>query len=666
MAKDLQYYYAQLRRIEEHREKSTEKEIRKVYKTMLTDLQHFISDEYVKLAEDGQLTYEILRGKNEYARFLDEVEKRLNGISPKVSKEIRATVNEMYKLSYDGMVDAVSKSTSSDTLRAAFKGVKGATPETIKAAVENPIAGLTLNDTLEKNRRDIIYNIKKQIGIGLTSGDRMSTMARRIADSLDGDYKKAVRVARTEVHRVRETGHNDCVEEIDQTLQNGTTSLRMVKIWRTMKDERVRPQQRVKTKHGWKTVIRGNADHMKMEGQTVLADELFDLGGGLKAKAPGQSGDASNDINCRCTVEYVLMSDEEYFKATGKHFAVAKNEQIAKEAETPDYWDADKFAEIEKQMNPEEEELRKSVADEILRDLGIDIRKPGYMDEHKYDYMDVRGQDWVKEDRFVKDDGTMQLMDIVNAYTDKYMNPYKTMYGSSAYGGGIYNRGLYYVQNAEGSQVINKYLRTGNVPTMRRKVTEQTFSHGKMVKRSKLKDVPIYEEGTLKTAIKDMDGLILNHTLKEDMVLDRWAGEDFLKDCLHLDISALTSKEELYGGQSRFGGAYLSQIDTKAAADEINKKLLGSTITDSAFMSASAVPENNIFIGSTVRIKVITPKGTHAFVTKNEMESEVVLGRNTKLEIVGAKAEKATATDMFSGGHLETNVVEITTRIING
>lgn len=324
MAKDLQYYYAQLRRIEEHREKSAEKEIRKLYKSMLTDLQHFISDEYVKLAEDGQLTYEILRGKNEYARFLDEVEKRLNGISTKVSKEIRTTVNEMYKLSYDGMVDAVRKSTSSDALRAAFKGVKGATPEMIKAAVENPIAGLTLNDTLEKNRRDIIYNIKKQIGIGLTTGDRMSPMARRIADSLDGDYKKAVRIARTEVHRVKETGHNDCVEEIDQTLQNGTTSLRMVKIWRTMKDERVRPQQRVKTKGGWKTVIRGNADHMKMEGQTVLANELFDLGGGLKAKAPGQSGDASNDINCRCVVTFELMTVEEFAEAAGITLEEAK------------------------------------------------------------------------------------------------------------------------------------------------------------------------------------------------------------------------------------------------------------------------------------------------------------------------------------------------------
>lgn len=325
--KDLAYYTAQLRRIEEHREKSAEREIRKMYKEMLKDLQHFIADEYVKLAEDGQLTYEILRGKNEYARFLDEVEKHLNGISPRVSKQIKTTVQEMYKLSYDGMVDAVRKSATSEALREALQGVKAVTPEVVKAAVENPIAGLTLADTLEKNRREIIYNIKKQIGIGLTVGDRMSTMARRIADSLDGDYKKAVGIARTEVHRVREAGHIDCVQEIDTTLQSGTTSLRMVKTWLSMQDERVRPQHRYKTKKGWRTVIRGTANHIKMNGQTVLANEPFDLGGGITAMAPGQSGDASNDINCRCTVEYTLMNDAEYFKATKKHFPGYKDSQ---------------------------------------------------------------------------------------------------------------------------------------------------------------------------------------------------------------------------------------------------------------------------------------------------------------------------------------------------
>lgn len=315
MAKDLQYYFAQLRRIEDNRSKQAEKEIRKLYKDMLKDLQNFIADEYVKLAQDGKLTYEILHGKNEYARFLKEVEKHLNGISPKVSKEIRKTVEEIYKLGYDGMVDAVAKSTTSEDLRKAFKSVPQATPETIKAAVENPVSGLTLNDTLEKNRREIIYDIKKQIGIGLTVGDRMSTMARRIADSLDGDYKKAVRIARTETHRVREEGHLKACLEIDSTLEKGTSGKRMYKVWRTMKDERVRPNRMYKTKKGWKHGKAGGEDHVKMDGVEIPVNEPFKLSGGAKAMSPGQSGVAGHDINCRCTVEYILKDVADAEKA---------------------------------------------------------------------------------------------------------------------------------------------------------------------------------------------------------------------------------------------------------------------------------------------------------------------------------------------------------------
>lgn len=57
---------------------------------------------------------------------------------------------------------------------------------------------------------------------------------------------------------------------------------------------------------------------MKMEGVTVRAGELFDLGGGVKAKAPGKSGVAAHDCNCRCFLEYNLMTVEEFAKATGQ------------------------------------------------------------------------------------------------------------------------------------------------------------------------------------------------------------------------------------------------------------------------------------------------------------------------------------------------------------
>lgn len=117
----------------------------------------------------------------------------------------------------------------------------------------------------------------------------------------------------------------DSAARLDEGLRESGAELRMVKIWRTMKDERVRPNHRVKTKHGWKTYVGGKADHQMMEGVTVLADEQFTLSDGSMADCPGKSGVASQDINCRCFVQYKLMSDEEFFQATGRHFAIDKS-----------------------------------------------------------------------------------------------------------------------------------------------------------------------------------------------------------------------------------------------------------------------------------------------------------------------------------------------------
>lgn len=321
MAKDLEYYLAQARRIAEHREANAEKEIRKIYKTMLKDLQGFMSETYVQLAEDDKLTYSMLQKAGYDARFLQEIEQRINKSTPAAAKKVQELVEQTYTAAYEGMVTGVEKAAQgSMTLDEAFENSVAITPEQIKAAVQNPVDGLTLADKLEKNRKEIIYSIKRAVGVGLMNGDRYTTMAKMIAEQVDNDYTKAIRIARTETHRVREAGNVDAALSVDEEMKNGTSGMRMVKTWRTMKDERVRPQVRRKGKKGWKTTMRGSANHMKMEDVTVLADEPFDLGGGVKAMAPGNSGDASNDINCRCYVSYEMMTDEQFFKKTGKHF----------------------------------------------------------------------------------------------------------------------------------------------------------------------------------------------------------------------------------------------------------------------------------------------------------------------------------------------------------
>lgn len=320
----LEKYMAQLRRVSEHRLKSSEAEIRREYKRILKDLQEFLGVQYATYAEDDTLTYAILQQKLGYANFLQMVEQRLDGITPAVGTTITEMVEDVYTKTYTGMVEAVQKTTKGRTraetyeaLRSELQGLQAVQPSVIKAIVDNPIAGLTLKDTLERNRKEIIYNIKRAIGTGLASGDRYSTMAKRIAEHLDGNYKKAVLIARTEAHRVREQGANDSATNIDEKLKASGEDLRMVKIWRNMGDGSVR------------------SDHRRMEGQTRLEDEDFELPDGSKAPCPGSSGVARQDCNCRCYVEHELMTAAEYKAATGKSLnSVAKNGKIEKDYES--------------------------------------------------------------------------------------------------------------------------------------------------------------------------------------------------------------------------------------------------------------------------------------------------------------------------------------------
>lgn len=329
--KTLSYYTAELRRIEESRQADTEKEVKKIYKEILKDLNGFLGNEYAAYSNDeGILSVAVLQEKARYAKFLQEVDQHLNSITPKVSKTIRSTVEDTYKAVYTGTVDAVTKSVDNEELKKNLKGLS-LKPEVMKRAVENPISGLTLPDTLEKHRKEVIYNIKQQINIGLMTGERYDTMAKKVKKAISGDdgrggsYGKAMNIVRTEVHRVQESGMMDCAEDILPSLEG--SGLIYTATWRNMGDLNVRPSYRVHTSKGWKTVIRKTkANHQKMEGQVIRVGDKFDLGNGVFAKCPGSSGTPENDCRCRCFVEYELMSVEEFAKAIGKTVEEVKKE----------------------------------------------------------------------------------------------------------------------------------------------------------------------------------------------------------------------------------------------------------------------------------------------------------------------------------------------------
>lgn len=332
----LERYLTELRRIEAHRTKNAEKNIKRIYKSLLKDLQEWLGVKYANLADDGVLSVLILQKKGEYARFLEEVERKINTFTPEAALEIRNVVSQTYEACYAGMVESVQKVVDYGAELQAFKLL---TADVVKRAVENPIDGLTLPDRLEKSRVDTIYEIKKNINIGLMNGDRYETMANRIRERVDISYRKAITTVRTESHRVREAGYNDSANECHRELKDH--GIVMVKTWHTMKDEKVRPQRpaykrksgvkaRKKYTAGLRSMLNG-PNHVRMEGQTVLQDELFDLHDGNKTVAPSQSGVAGHDINCRCYASRDIMTAAEYEKKFGKTINRGK---IIKDCET--------------------------------------------------------------------------------------------------------------------------------------------------------------------------------------------------------------------------------------------------------------------------------------------------------------------------------------------
>lgn len=292
----------EIRRIEANREVLTETKIRKIYKSLVKDLNAFLAEYYVKYADktDGTLTIAKLQEKMKFAKFLEEIENNVNFFTPKVKKEIEDLVDRTYKACYEGMNKAVSEADDVKELVGASK--LNVRPEVMKQAVENNVSKLTLKPLLEKNRQEIIYDIKQALTVGLMTGQRYDTMANKILEKVDFSYGKAIRVTRTETHRNIEAGFNDCAQEIAKGLEG--SDIVYTKTWITMKDERVRRTSK--------------ADHVKMEGVTVNATDNFKLEPGVYAPCPGSSGTARNDCNCRCTLEHKFMTREEFEKIKQK------------------------------------------------------------------------------------------------------------------------------------------------------------------------------------------------------------------------------------------------------------------------------------------------------------------------------------------------------------
>lgn len=264
--------YIQVNRVAEQMTDKTMSGIVSAYRETYANIRKELGDLYAKYEKGGILTYAEMAKYNRLTALQDTLKDELTALSQTVGGETTRLVKDVYAESYYRTGYAVEK----DVMANLSYGVLD--PKVIQGMVENPIAGLTLKETLSNRRAEIITRIKQEVTRGLVAGSSYGEMADGIQTVLENDATKAMRIARTEGHRASEAGKLASYEHAENIGVNIT------RIWTSTLDERTRDT------------------HASMDGQEAKNKEDFVSPAGGHAPAPGMFGIASEDINCRCAL----------------------------------------------------------------------------------------------------------------------------------------------------------------------------------------------------------------------------------------------------------------------------------------------------------------------------------------------------------------------------
>lgn len=253
-----------------------EKELIKSYSLALKEIRGYMAEIYTKYGTADGLWYPEMVKYNRLKTLEEELKQRLIELTGKNAKTLEQSLKEIYEISYYGT------GYSLETEAQLNIGYLPVSEETIIQSIQNPISGLTLNERLEKNRMELIYGVKQEITQALILGESYQKVAKRLKEKFEGDAVKAMRVAQTESHRIKNAGRYDSM----QLAQ--AKGINLSKMWVSTLDKKTRDRHRV------------------MDGQKKPLNEPF-TSRGAKGMYPGNFGKASEDINCRCT--YISVID---------------------------------------------------------------------------------------------------------------------------------------------------------------------------------------------------------------------------------------------------------------------------------------------------------------------------------------------------------------------
>lgn len=250
-----------------------EKNLVKAYRRALAEIKKKIAAVYEKYGDNVQ--YSDLVAYN-----------RLTNLEQQIAQEIKTLTNESIKTTTKAIKDLYSE----QFYRAGFAfeqslGVKLGfgllNPDVIKASVLNSLDRIKWTDRMKDHAQTYMKQIQSELTQGLIQGEGYGKIAKRIVEKTGINASKVIRIVRTEGHRVRSAGSLLAYDKTQSAADR--LGLKTVKVWIATLDNRTRDS------------------HAEMDGKEANEDGIFSLPSGATTEAPGLSGVAEEDINCRCT-----------------------------------------------------------------------------------------------------------------------------------------------------------------------------------------------------------------------------------------------------------------------------------------------------------------------------------------------------------------------------
>ena len=270
----LEWYLANLENQSNTMLKAYEKSLAVTYRALLRDMQNSIGNVYSKIDDN-----DMLNSLRKYHRK-ENIEKTMSDMIGELSKKkYRGMYNQLrdqllfsYKYYYEALTTVSGRDYKLTPLKTSW----------IRAIIENEDVGTKLKEVVQKDRVDLIYIVKSNLIQGVNRGESFSTMAKRMQKVVNNDYQKAVRIARTETHRVREAG------TYESALKGEQAGIKQMKTWNSSNDGRTR------------------REHRRLDGKTIPMDEYFRVGRD-KMLTPGTGSHPEQNVNCRCFLTFEIV-----------------------------------------------------------------------------------------------------------------------------------------------------------------------------------------------------------------------------------------------------------------------------------------------------------------------------------------------------------------------